>query len=183
MALKNDGSTACGCWIYSGVFPSPERNRANERASKNFQGQGWGWAWPMDRRIIYNRASARPDGSPWSERKKLVWWDGERKKWIGEDVPDFTATKPPDHQPKEGATGDDALPGDKPFVLHADGLGWIWVPVGLNDGPLPVHYEPLESPIRNPLYPKRQNDPVAESHRTRWKRIRRRLRIRVIPTC
>jgi len=164
LALKNDGSTACGCWIYSGVFPSPERNRANERASKNFQGQGWGWAWPMDRRIIYNRASARPDGSPWSERKKLIWWDGEQKKWVGEDVPDFTATKPPDHQPKEGATGDDALPGDKPFVLHADGLGWIWVPVGLNDGPLPVHYEPLESPIRNPLYPKRQNDPVADSH-------------------
>jgi formate dehydrogenase major subunit len=164
--LKNDGSTACGCWIYSGVFPSPGRNRANERAPKDFHGHGWGWAWPMDRRIIYNRASARPDGSPWSERKKLVWWDPVQKKWIGEDIPDFVATKPPDHQPKEGATGDDALPGDKPFILHADGLGWIWVPVGLNDGPLPAHYEPLESPIRNPLYPKRQTNPVADS-RTR----------------
>jgi formate dehydrogenase major subunit len=164
--LKNDGSTACGCWIYSGVFPSPERNRANERAAEDFQGHGWGWAWPMDRRIIYNRASARPDGSPWSEKKKLVWWDPDQKKWVGEDVPDFVATKPPNHQPKEDAKGDDALPGDKPFILHADGLGWIWVPVGLNDGPLPAHYEPLESPIRNPLYPKRQTNPVADS-RTR----------------
>jgi formate dehydrogenase major subunit len=164
--LKNDGSTACGCWIYAGVFPSPERNRANERAAKDFHGHGWGWAWPMDRRVIYNRASARPDGSPWSEKKKLIWWDLDQKKWTGEDVPDFVATKPPNHQPQEGAKGDDALPGDKPFILHADGLAWIWVPVGLNDGPLPAHYEPLESPIRNPLYPKRQTNPVADS-RTR----------------
>jgi formate dehydrogenase major subunit len=160
--LKADGSTACGCWIYSGVFPAPGRNRANERASKDFYGHGWGWAWPSDRRVLYNRASARPDGTPWSERKKLVWWDAEQKKWTGNDIPDFVATKPPNHQPQEGAQGDDALPGDKPFILHADGLGWLWVPVGLNDGPLPAHYEPLESPIRNPLYPKRQTNPVAD---------------------
>jgi formate dehydrogenase major subunit len=162
-ALKSDGSTACGCWIYSGVFPKPGENRANQRAPKNFYGHGWGFAWPSDRRILYNRASARPDGKPWSERKKLVWWDEERKKWTGADVPDFVATKPPDYQPADGSEGDDALAGDKPFILHADGFGWIWVPVGLKDGPLPAHYEPLESPIRNPMYPKRQSNPVANS--------------------
>src|SRR6266700_4019233 len=73
--LKNDGSTACGAWIYCGVYPEEGRNRANERASKDLLGHGWGFSWPNDCRIIYNRASARPDGAPWSERKKLVWWD------------------------------------------------------------------------------------------------------------
>jgi formate dehydrogenase major subunit len=165
-ALKADGSTACGCWIYSGVFPEAGRNRANERNSHDFHGHGWGFAWPSDRRILYNRASARPDGKPWSERKKLVWWDAEARKWTGLDVPDFVATKPPDYKPKPGAEGDDGLAGDKPFILHADGLGWIWVPAGLNDGPLPAHYEPLESPIRNPIYPARQANPVA-NRRTR----------------
>jgi formate dehydrogenase major subunit len=162
-ALKADGSTACGSWIYSGVFPKPGENRANQRASKDFYGHGWGFAWPADRRILYNRASARPDGKPWSERKKLVWWDSESKKWTGTDVPDFVATKPPNHVPGENAAGDDALAGDKPFILHADGLAWIWVPTGLADGPLPAHYEPFESPIRNPIYPQQQVNPVALS--------------------
>jgi formate dehydrogenase major subunit len=165
-SLKADGSTACGCWIYSGVFPKDGENRANQRDSNDFYGHGWGFAWPSDRRILYNRASARPDGKPWSERKKLVWWDEQARKWTGNDVPDFVATKPPDYQPPEGAEGDDALAGDKPFILHPDGLGWIWVPAGLKDGPLPAHYEPLESPVRNPMYPKRQSNPVADT-RTR----------------
>ena len=162
-ALKADGSTVCGCWIYSGVFPEPHRNRANERDSQDFYGHGWGFAWPSDRRILYNRASARPDGKPWSDRKKLVWWDDASHKWTGIDVPDFVATKPPDHRPEPTAEGDDALAGDKPFILHAEGLGWIWVPTGLNDGPLPAHYEPLESPIRNPIHPSRQTNPAADA--------------------
>jgi formate dehydrogenase major subunit len=162
-ALQADGSTACGCWIYSGVFPSAGRNRANERAAKGFYGHGWGFAWPSDRRILYNRASARPDGKPWSERKKLVWWDEEKRQWTGNDVPDFVASKPPDYRPPKGATGDDALAGDKPFILHPDGLGWVWVPTGLNDGPLPAHYEPIESPVRNPMYPKRQSNPAVQT--------------------
>ncbi len=162
-ALKADGSTACGCWIYSGVFPEPGKNLANQRDSKDFYGHGWGFAWPSDRRILYNRASARPDGQPWSERKKLVWWDAAAGKWTGNDVPDFVATKPPGHAAKPDGEGDDALAGDKPFILHSDGLGWIWVPAGLNDGPLPAHYEPLESPVRNPMYPSRQTNPVAKA--------------------
>ena len=77
------------------------------------------------------------------------------------DVPDFTATKPPDYEPPAGAEGDAALAGDRPFILHPDGLGWIWVPIGLADGPLPAHFEPWESPVRNPLYPNQQSNPPA----------------------
>lgn len=161
--LQADGSTACGCWIYSGVFPSPSKNIARQRQPRDLYGHGWGFAWPSDRRIIYNRASARPDGRPWSERKKLVWWDPNEKKWTGNDVPDFTLTKPPDYQPPEGAEGDDALAGDKPFILHPEGLGRIFVPSGLQDGPLPAHYEPLESPERNVIYPDIQSDPATRT--------------------
>ncbi len=155
--LKADGSTVCGCWIYSGIFPAPGQNRANDRKARDFYGHGWAFSWPSDRRVLYNRASARPDGQPWSERKKLVWWDDVQKKWTGLDVPDFTATKPPDYTPPKGAEGDAALAGNRPFILHPDGLGWIWAPVGLADGPLPTHYEPLESPVRNPLYGQQTN--------------------------
>ena len=148
--LKSDGSTACGCWIYSGVLGRDGVNKANSRKSKDYLGHGWGFAWPGDRRIIYNRASARPDGRPWSERKKLVWWDSE--KWTGIDVPGFVKGKPPDYEPEIGAEGLDAIPGDAPFTLHEDGLGWLYVPKGLQDGPFPTHYEPLESPVSNELY-------------------------------
>ncbi len=158
-ALKADGSTACGAWIYSGCFPSREKNRANEREPRDLYGHGWGYAWPSDRRIIYNRASARPDGTPWSERKKLIWWDAGKKEWTGLDNPDFTKDKPPDYKPAKNAKGDAALAGDKPFILHPDGVGWIYVSSGLKDGPLPTHYEPLESPFSNPLYPQ-ETDPA-----------------------
>jgi len=159
--LQADGSTASGCWIYSGVFPRPGQNRAAERQSRDGYGHGWGFAWPADRRVLYNRASARPDGRPWSERKKLVWWDANMREWTGLDVPDFARTKAPDYHPPPGAEGDAALAGDKPFILHPDGVGWIWVPIGLADGPLPTHYEPLESPSSNVLYPAHQINPAA----------------------
>ena len=153
--LKADGSTASGCWIYSGVLGRDGVNKANSRKSRDYLGHGWGFAWPSDRRIIYNRASARPDGRPWSERKKLVWWDSE--KWTGIDVAGFVQGKPPDYEPEIGAEGLDAIPGDAPFVLHEDGLGWIYVPKGLKDGPFPTHYEPLESPVSNELYSRDTN--------------------------
>jgi formate dehydrogenase major subunit len=159
--LAADGTTACGCWIYSGVFAGGV-NRAAQRQPRGPYGHGWGFAWPADRRILYNRASARPDGRPWSERKRLVWWDETRGEWTGDDVPDFARTKPPGYRPPAGARGDEALPGDAPFGLHADGLGWLWVPIGLKDGPLPTHYEPLESPVANPLYPRRPANPAAD---------------------
>ncbi|PYV88127.1 MAG: formate dehydrogenase, partial [Acidobacteria bacterium] len=94
--LKNDGSTACGAWIYCGVYPEEGRNRADERNPRDLLGHGWGFAWPNDCRIIYNRASADPDGKPWSERKKLIWWDAEKKEWTGLDNADYKKDLAPD---------------------------------------------------------------------------------------
>jgi formate dehydrogenase major subunit len=108
---------------------------------------------------MYNRASADLDGKPWSERKKWVWWDAEAKKWVGYDVPDYIATKPPNDKAKPGASGMDALPGTAPFIMRPDGVGWLFAPAGMVDGPLPTHYEPVESPVHNPLY-KQQTSPV-----------------------
>jgi formate dehydrogenase major subunit len=153
--LKNDGTTSCGCWIYSGVYDG--ENKALKREPRGRYGHGWGYAWPLDRRILYNRCSARPDGAPWSERKKLVWWDEAQGEWTGDDVPDFTKKKRPDYPGDDEKDGDEALPGDAPFIMHADGAGWIWVPSGLKDGPLPAYYEPLESNVANPLYAQQTN--------------------------
>ncbi len=160
--LKNDGSTACGAWIYCGVFPEENRNRANERKPSDFLGHGWGFAWPNDCRIIYNRASARPDGKPWSERKKLVWWDDSKKEWTGHDNPDFQKDMAPlTKDDLKHGRGVAALGGARPFVQHPDGVGWLFVPSGLKDGPLPTHYEALESIIGNPLY-KQDSNPAAD---------------------
>jgi formate dehydrogenase major subunit len=134
-------------------------NQANSRQARNYLGHGWGFAWPGDRRIIYNRASAAPDGRAWSEGKKLVWWDAAERKWSGIDQPDFPLQKSPDYKPQGNESGLDAIAGDAPFMLHEDGLGWLHVPKGLKDGPTPVHYEPLESPVRNKLY-HRDTNPV-----------------------
>ena len=157
--LRNDGSTTSGCWIYSGVYDGS--NKANARAPKGRYAHGWGYAWPLDRRILYNRASADPSGKPWSERKALVWWDEEQREWVGHDVADFTRGKAPGYVPDASKGGDEALPGDAPFIMHSDGMGWLWVPSGLKDGPLPAHYEPLESNVRNPLYAQ-QSNPAAQ---------------------
>ena len=164
--VKNDGSTACGAWIYSGVFPEETRNRANERKANDYLGHGWGFAWPNDSRIIYNRASARPDGKPWSERKKLVWWEEEKKQWGGLDIPDCQKDIAPD-TPANLATGKGvpALGGARPFTLHPDGMGWLFVSSGLKDGPLPSHYEALESLIPNPLYKQNTNPPADRKQR------------------
>ena len=162
--LKNDGSTACGCWIYCGVFPEDNLNKANQREPKDYLGHGWGFAWPNDCRVIYNRASAAPDGEPWSERKKLVWWDDQKQTWTGLDRPDFDLKKRPDHKGDlRNGKGVEALPGDAPFMLHSDGVGWLFVNSGLKDGPLPTHYEPLESLIANPLYPEHGTNPAAQT--------------------
>ena len=157
--LKADGSTSCGCWIYSGVYDG--ENKALKREPRGRYGHGWGYAWPLDRRILYNRCSAAPDGTPWSERKKLVWWDDSKGEWSGDDVPDFTKSKRPDSMGDEKKGGDEALRGDAPFIMHPDGVGWLWVPSGLKDGPLPAYYEPLESNFDNALYPKQAKNPAA----------------------
>jgi formate dehydrogenase major subunit len=107
--------------------------------------------------MMYNRASADPEGRPWSERKKYVWWDEQEGRWTGLDVPDFPANKPPGYRGEPDAKGMDAIDGDSPFIMHSDGKGWLFAPSGIKDGPIPTHYEPMESPIRNPLYSQETN--------------------------
>jgi formate dehydrogenase major subunit len=159
--LKDDGTTACGCWVYSGVFPEPGRNRARERKlTDNPVQPEWGFAWPHNRRIIYNRASADPEGRPWSERKKLVWWDAAKRRWVGPDEPDFEPEKPPDYRPPPDARGMEAIAGDQPFIMKPDGVGWLYAPGAVKDGPMPAHYEPVESPVGNLLYPKQATSPT-----------------------
>jgi formate dehydrogenase major subunit len=163
--LKDDGSTACGVWIYSGVFPSEGQNmaRRRNRTPGNYVDPEWGFAWPSNRRILYNRASADPAGKPWSERKKYVYWDAKAKKWTGVDVPDFPLTKAPDTPAKVDGEGMDLHSGSDPFILKPDGRGWLFAPSGLKDGPLPTHYEPVESPAKNLLY-KQQSNPLVNRH-------------------
>jgi formate dehydrogenase major subunit len=159
LPLRDDGTTACGCWIYAGVYAGEVNQAANRRPGREqtWVAPDWGWAWPMNRRILYNRASADPDGRPWSERKRYVWWDPDKGEWTGEDVPDFKKTMPPDYEPPDGAHAEDGLRGDEPFIMQADGRAWLYVPSGLTDGPMPAHYEPHESPFANPLYGARAN--------------------------
>jgi len=189
--LRADGSTACGAWIYSGVYaPTVEhpegRNRAANRSGDDWVASGWGFSWPANRRILYNRASADPQGQPWPKEARLarqfgrgargyVYWDPEalgpdpsdpsrvvRGRWVGLDVPDFPVTKPPTAAAVPGGLGLDAHDGASPFIMKADGKGWLFVPAGLLDGPLPAHYEPYESPVGNLVHPRQQSNPVAK---------------------
>jgi formate dehydrogenase major subunit len=163
--LKDDGSTICGCWIYSGVYKDGINQAARKKPhweQETYVAPEWAWAWPANRRILYNRASADLDGNPWSERKKFVWWNGE--KWTGLDVPDFEETKRPDYVPPDDAEAEEAIAGSHPFIMQADGRSWLFVPQGLEDGPLPTHYEPHESPFDNSLYSQRAN-PRRQQHK------------------
>ena len=161
--LRDDGSTASGCWIYTGVVNETADGKIVNKAAARKPADandplahGWAFAWPANRRIIYNRASADLTGKPWSEKKKLVWWDPEapggapdkKGKWVGLDVPDFNPFLAPD-----------AKNGDKPFIMRTDLVGAFFGP--LADGPFPEHYEPIESPVKN-LLSTRQNNPVAK---------------------
>ena len=161
--LQDDGSTACGGWMYCGIYPKEGHNQARSRVpdapGQDTSHSGWAFAWPSNRRTLYNRASADPAGHPWSERKRMVWWDGTAEKWTGTDVPDFEPTKPPTYRPdwSKHPHGMEALGGDAPFIMEADGKSQLFVPSGLKDGPLPTHYEPVESPVRNALYGQQHN--------------------------
>jgi formate dehydrogenase major subunit len=182
--LKDDGSTACGVWIYSGVFaPTKEHpegiNRAANRHGDDWVAQGWGFSWPVNRRLMYNRCSADPIGRPWAKEARLarefarasgtpdaqaargyVYWDELQKKWTGLDVPDFPLTKAPATLAKPDGVGIETHDGASPFIMKPYGKGWLFVPNGLLDGPLPAHYEPYESPVRNLVYPEQQNNPA-----------------------
>lgn len=188
--LKDDGSTACGAWIYSGIFaPTPDRpegvNRAANRTSDGWVSLGWGFAWPANRRIMYNRAAADPAGNPWPKEARLarefgdggsrgyVYWDAGAPggtdaqgnptvgRWVGLDVPDFPATKRPDAPAVPNGVGLDYHDGASPFIMKGDGKGWLFAPSGAMDGPLPAHYEPFESPVVNPVY-RQQGNPLTK---------------------
>jgi formate dehydrogenase major subunit len=165
--LKDDGSTACGCWIYSGCYADEVNQpaRRKSRLEQSYVAPEWGWAWPTNRRLIYNRASADADGKPWSERKRYVWWDADKGEWTGEDAPDFIKDRPPSYRPSKDARGLATIRGDAPFIMQCDARGWLFAPTGILDGPLPSHYEPQESVLENPFYGQQCN-PV----RVEWRR-------------
>jgi formate dehydrogenase major subunit len=147
--MRDDGSTDGACWIYTGVY-GPNGNMAARRDNSDPSGLNvygnWGFAWPANRRIVYNRASADPQGKPWSEAKKYIAWNGQR--WAGPDVPDF----PPMLAPEKGAG---------PFIMNAEGVSRLWVRGMMAEGPFPTHYEPFESPVANVLFPKVRGNPAA----------------------
>ena len=155
--LKEDGTTSCGNWIYSGAF-TEAGNQTARRDPSDPSGlgvhPGWGFSWPANRRVLYNRASCDVDGKPWDPTRKQVWWNESTQKWAGNDVPDFKAdSKPKDHM--------------GPFIMNPEGVGRIFAPLGaFADGPFPEHYEPIESPIDNPLHPAQTHNPVVKRFKT-----------------
>lgn len=166
--LAADGSTAGGVWIYTGVLQFLNGQTVNKGAMTPGKNDGWvspnwGWAWPANRKQLYNRASADPDGNPWSERKKYTYWDATAKTWkndAGEGI-DFAPTKAPSTAASPTGIGIAFHSGRDPFLLKTDGKAWLFAPGGTIDGPMPTHYEPWESPVKNMLY-KQDRNPVAK---------------------
>jgi formate dehydrogenase major subunit len=155
--LKDDGTTACGNWLYSGSWTeagAQMQRRGTDDPSGLGIYQNWAWSWPANRRVMYNRASCDPSGKPWDMERRQVWWSETQQKWVGNDVPDFKAdSKPTDHM--------------GPFIMNPEGVGRIFAPLAaFADGPFPEHYEPVESPIANPLHPQQSNNPVAKKFKS-----------------
>src|SRR5258706_555026 len=155
--LKDDGTTACGNWLYSGSWTeagAQMQRRGTDDPSGLGIYQNWAWSWPANRRVMYNRASCDPSGKPWDMERRQVWWNEAQQKWVGNDVPDFKVdSKPSDHM--------------GPFIMNPEGVGRIFAPLAaFADGPFPEHYEPVESPIANPLHPKQSNNPVAKKFKS-----------------
>ena len=153
--LKADGTTTAGDWIYTGSYPDTgnlmkRRDGIQDPAKNDPTGlgfyAGWAWSWPLNRRVMYNRASADMDGKPWDASRPGITWNGTR--WVG-DVPDYPATLDP-HDPNAFL----------PFIMNGEGVGRLFSN-GMVDGPFPEHYEPVESPVKNPLHPNNSASPVA----------------------
>ena len=158
--LKDDGSTLCGCWIFSGAW-TQAGNQMGRRDNSDPTGIGntlnWAWAWPANRRVLYNRASCDPAGNPWNPKRQLVKWGGSA--WGGADVPDFGATLAPET-------------GAGPFIMNPEGVARFFSRKGLNEGPFPTHYEPFDTPLGyNPMYPKNAkatSSPAARVFKSVW---------------
>ncbi len=155
--LRDDGTTACGNWLYSGSW-TEAGNLTARRNTADPSGLGiypeWAWSWPANRRVMYNRASCDLSGKPWDPERRQIWWDQAAGRWLGNDVPDFKADSPPgDHM--------------GPFIMNPEGIGRVFAPLAaFADGPFPEHYEPFESPIANPLHPNQSTNPVVMKYRT-----------------
>jgi len=155
--LRDDGSTMCGNWIWSGSWTEGGA-MTQRRGTEDPSGMGvypnWAWSWPANRRVLYNRASCDAAGKPWDADRRQVWWNEGAKRWVGNDVADFKADSPPsDHM--------------GPFIMNPEGVGRIFAPLtAFADGPLPEFYEPTESPIANPLHPLRSQNPVVKKYTT-----------------
>jgi len=155
--LKDDGTTACGNWIYSGSWTEAGA-MTQRRSTEDPSGLGiypnWAWSWPANRRVLYNRASCDINGKPWDPSRRQIWWDEGKQSWAGVDVPDFK----PDSAPKDHMG---------PFIMNPEGIGRLFVPIGaIADGPFPEYYEPIESPIANPLHPQQSNNPIVKRYKT-----------------
>ena len=150
--LRDDGSTACGVWIFCGAYTQAGNQMARRDNTDTGNGNtpNWAWAWPANRRILYNRASADPSGKAWNPKRKVIEWKGD--KWAGSDVPDMR----PDAAPEENVS---------PFIMNPEGVARFFAVDKMAEGPFPEHYEPFESPIaRNPMHPnnpKAMTNPVA----------------------
>ncbi len=187
LELKEDGSTACGNWIMSGHYPE-EGNLSKRKVNIDKSGIGiypeWSWSWPVNRRILYNRASADLNGQPWSKDKAVIWWDptevdkatGKVGKWVGKDVPDFKATVAPN-------AVDFPFAGSQPFIMLDDGMGALFSRKAMKEGPFPEHYEPWESPFENYINPVQLNpvvkvwEPDKKSDRTKYPYIATTYRV------
>jgi formate dehydrogenase major subunit len=149
--LRDDGSTLCGNWLYSGSW-TEAGNMTARRGTDDPSGLGiypnWAWSWPANRRVMYNRASCDASGKPWDPERRQIWWNDAAGRWVGNDVPDFKVdSKPADHM--------------GPFIMNPEGIGRLFAPLAaFAEGPFPEHYEPIESPLVNPLHPKQSNNPV-----------------------
>lgn len=155
--LRDDGSTLCGNWIYSGCW-TEAGNQMARRGTEDPSGLGiypnWAWSWPANRRVLYNRASCDANGRPWDESRRQVWWNAAAGRWVGNDVPDFK----PDSKPSEHMG---------PFIMNPEGVGRLFAPLAaFADGPFPEHYEPIESPVANPLHPQQSANPVVKRFKT-----------------
>jgi formate dehydrogenase major subunit len=156
-ALKDDGSTLCGNWLYSGSWTEAGA-MTQRRGTDDPSGLGvypnWAWSWPANRRVLYNRASCDPSGTPWDSERRQVWWNAATGKWAGIDVPDFKVdSAPKDHM--------------GPFIMNPEGVGRLFGPLSaFQDGPFPEYYEPIESPIANPLHPSQSTNPVVQKFKT-----------------
>ncbi len=151
--LRDDGSTASGNWLYCGSWTEAGA-QMQRRGTEDPSGLGvfpnWGWSWPANRRVLYNRASCDAAGRPWDADRRQIWWSAEQQRWTGVDVPDFKVdSAPAEHM--------------GPFIMNYEGVGRLFAPLtALADGPFPEHYEPVESPIANPLHPGQSNNPAAK---------------------